>query len=62
MNYADHMALIAELLHILTFRLGVKIEDSCLLGLQATTIIQCIGEVNSVPQMVHWMSMQGKGG
>ena len=47
--------MLAELLHILTHGLGVMSEEASLLGLQvnwAKTKIQCIGDIDSVPQVV----------
>ena len=55
------MALLAEMLHILTHGLRVMSEEASLLGLQvnwAKTKIQCIADVDSVPQMVHVGSSQ----
>jgi len=57
LGYADDVAL----LHILTRGLEVISEEASLLGLQvnwAKTKIQRIGDIDSVPQMVHVGSSQ----
>jgi len=61
LDYADDVVLLAELLHILTHGLGVMSEEASLLGVQmngAKTQIQCIVDIDSVPQMVHVGSSQ----
>jgi len=61
LDYADDVALLAELLHFLTHGLEVMSEEASLLGLQmngAKTNIQCIGDIDSVPQVVHVGSSQ----
>jgi len=61
LDYADDVALLAELLYILTHGLGVMSEEASLLGLQvnwAKTKIQCNGDIDSVPQTVHVGSSQ----
>jgi len=59
LDYADDVALLAELLHILANGLGVMSEEASLLGLQvnlAKTKVQSIGNDDSVPQVVHVVS------
>ena len=55
LDYADDVPLLAVLLHIITHGLGVMSEEASLLGLHmnlAKTKIQCIGDNDSVPQVV----------
>ena len=61
LDYTDDLALLADLLHILTHGLGVMSGEASLLGLQvnwAKTKIQRIGDNDSVLQMVHVGSSQ----
>jgi len=61
LDYADGEPLLAVLLHIITHGLGVMSEEASLLGLHtnwAKTKIQCIGDIDSVPQVVHVGSSQ----
>ena len=52
-DYADDVALLAELLHILTHGLGVMGEEASLQVNWAKNEIQCIEDIDSVPQVVH---------
>jgi len=52
-DYADDVALLAELLHILTHGLGVMGEEASLEVNWAKNEIQCIEDIDSVPQVVH---------
>ena len=61
LNYADNVALLAEMLSILVAGLGAMSEEAFQLGLQvnwANTKIQRIGGTNSVPQVIHVLSSQ----
>jgi len=61
LDYVDDVALLAELLRILTRGLGVMSEEASLLGLQAKwarTKIQYVGDNDSVAQSVYVGSSQ----